>query len=76
MRFVLAVVTTCVLCACGQKGALYLPDRERETVPAGPLAPAASPDASPAPAAAASPTADTTTADDLERKNAARTNRN
>jgi predicted small lipoprotein YifL len=31
-RLALALLTTCLLVACGQKGALYLPGEEREAV--------------------------------------------
>jgi predicted small lipoprotein YifL len=31
-RILLALLTTCLLCACGQKGALYIPGEEREVV--------------------------------------------
>jgi predicted small lipoprotein YifL len=38
-----AVVCLCVLCACGQKGALYLPDRGPQPVISPPAAPPAVP---------------------------------
>jgi predicted small lipoprotein YifL len=62
-RFTLALIAACVLTACGQKGSLYLPEAERETVPASPAAPVASP----LPAAA-----DTLSAEERARQNAAR----
>jgi predicted small lipoprotein YifL len=31
-RLTLALLTSCLLCACGQKGALYIPGEEREEV--------------------------------------------
>jgi predicted small lipoprotein YifL len=31
-RLALALLTSCLLCACGQKGALYIPGEEREAV--------------------------------------------
>ncbi len=68
-----------MLAACGQRGALYLPDESRNVVvtpaqPAASQAPAASPapTASPAPAASpATPATDST--EEQRRKNAAAT---
>lgn len=45
-----------LLAACGQKGALYIPDRANPVVV--PATPAASPAATPAPAAGTNPTDD------------------
>lgn len=62
-----------MLAACGQRGALYLPDESRNVVvtPAQPAAPQA-PTASPAPAASpATPATDST--EEQRRKNAAAT---
>ncbi len=80
-RIAPVLLTTCLLCACGQKGNLYLPDSEREAVPASSPLPAASPApgssavpmASPLPAAAAG--AGTTSAEERERENTARNKR-
>ena len=53
-----ALFVALTISGCGQKGALYLPDRTRSTVPAQPAAPAATPAApatAPAPAPATPP---------------------
>jgi predicted small lipoprotein YifL len=75
-RPLLVLLTASLLCACGQKGNLYLPGSEREAV--GTATPQASTTAgaaaAPAPAAAGATPA--TTAEERERENAARTNRN
>jgi predicted small lipoprotein YifL len=78
-RPLLALLTAALLCACGQKGNLYLPDDEREAVgtatPQASTAAGAAATAAPAPAApGATPAA--TTAEERERENAARNNRN
>jgi predicted small lipoprotein YifL len=39
-RGVIVVCAACALCACGQKGALYLPDHAPQPVIAPPAAPA------------------------------------
>lgn len=60
-RIAIALLSTCLLAACGQKGALYLPGDEREEVGSTAAAPAAVPAAT-----------DATTDDEAT----ARTNRN
>jgi predicted small lipoprotein YifL len=67
-RIAIALLTVSVLCACGQKGSLYLPDAQREAVST------STPAASPAPAPTAAPAADDATAAS-EREQAARGNR-
>jgi predicted small lipoprotein YifL len=81
-RPLLVLLTASLLCACGQKGNLYLPGSEREAVdtatPQASPATGAAATAAPAPAApaAAGATPAPTTAEERERRNAARTNRN
>lgn len=64
-RIALAMLAASLLCACGQKGSLYMPGEERTAVS---TADAAAGDAAPA-----TPVA---TDADADRDNAARTNRN
>lgn len=66
-RIAVVLLPLCLLCACGQKGNLYLPEdgREEVTAPATPMA-------SPATAAPAAPAADAISAEERERQNAAR----
>lgn len=68
-RSIVALVSACALCACGQKGALYLPDHTPQPVIAPPAAPAAPAATSITPAAPASdptaaPSPDTATSPD------------
>jgi predicted small lipoprotein YifL len=66
----IALLSVSLLCACGQKGSLYLPNAPREAV--SPAVPAASP--APVPAATATAAADDAAANN-EREQAARSNR-
>ena len=47
-----AALSLCVLCACGQKGALFLPDRAPQPVISPPVVPADVPPVPPVPPAA------------------------
>ena len=44
------LLAAALLAACGQKGALFLPDDEREVITSVPTAPASTPATTPAPA--------------------------
>ena len=75
LRIAIPLLAAALLCACGQKGALFRPDQQRETVSSTDAA------ASPAPTAPAAGAAGATNAPvadpaaERERENAAR-NRN
>jgi len=64
MKRTAALLACLLLTACGQKGALYLPDEARPVVPATATANPASPTASPATA----PAGDAATTDEEQRR--------